>query len=130
MGKTILVDKSIEQGKRLLEILDDKELDTKAALWFYYPESEEWRLILALPMVDKNGTKASYGRIQSILSKESSLSDLSLRDISVASPNDKLITLLSKAIQYDGNEGIDFSGNTINGTYIEKAYIYRLATSK
>jgi len=124
MDKTLLVDKTIKEGRELLAALDKAKIDVKAALWFYFSESDEWRLIFALPLVDKQGPKSAYRHIQTVLSKLSSTLELSLSDITVMSPEDKLIQLLRTAITCESD--VVFNANAINGIFIEKTHIYRI----
>ena len=58
MGATILVD--IEKGKELLKALDKKGVNVRTAFWRYIPEASEWRLVLAMPLVDREGPRAGY----------------------------------------------------------------------
>lgn len=127
MDKTILVEKNIEEGKKLLEILDSNDFPVKAALWFFLVDSDTWRFIIASPLVEKNGPKETYHLIQSAMLKSSPPTEISLKDISVLSPNNELIRLLKIAVQTGpGISGIRFTRNTINNVFIEDAYIYRL----
>ena len=119
-----LVDPYIEDGRKLVERLDGEGLSPEAALWFYLSESHEWRLILALKQVDELGPRETYKRIQRVLDAEPSLS---LRNVSVVSPDDDTIQLLRRAIRTSGGiSSIRFTGNAIDGIFIEDALIYRL----
>lgn len=118
----------IDAGKRLTLLLDEKGFAVTAALWFFRVESGSWRFVIASPVVDSKGPKESYKRVQNILA---STNDgdlvLGLKDISLVSPSDPLISLLKRAMKTGkGVSGIRFSGNLINGIPIEDAYIYRL----
>jgi len=49
-------------------------------------------------------------------------------DITVVKDNDPLVVLLRKAISTGlGISGVRFTNNSINGTFIDDAYIYRLS---
>ena len=127
MDKTVLVEKDIQEGKRLIEALDKTDFEVEAALWFYLTDSDEWRLLIASPFAEKNGPKKAYSFIQSILAQLPPPSGISLKDISVLSPKDHLISLLRIAILTGpGISGIRFTRNVINNTLIEDAYIYRI----
>ena len=53
-------------------------------------------------------------------------SNIELHDISARSPNDRFVKLLSSGIPTGADTGgIRFARNTIDGKYIEDAYIYR-----
>ncbi|GAG05740.1 unnamed protein product, partial [marine sediment metagenome] len=97
MDKTVLVEKAIEDGKKLIEALDKADFQVEAAMWFYLPDSDEWRLFIASPFVETNGPTEAYGFIQPVLANLK-LSEISLRNISVLSPKHHLISLLKTAI--------------------------------
>ena len=127
MDKTALVERNIEEGKRLLLALDSAGFQALAALWFYVAEDEEWRFMVASPMIDKRGPRESYAFIQETLARLSPPSGISLKQISVISPSHDLVKLLRVAIHTGpGVSGIRFTRNTINNVFIEDAYIYRM----
>lgn len=127
MDKTALVDKNMEEGKRLLVALDSAGFRVLAALWFYVAEDEEWRFMVASPMMDEKGPKESYASIQETLARLSPPSNISLKQIWVVSPSHDLIRLLRSAIRTGpGVSGTRFTGNTVNNVFIEDAYIYRM----
>jgi hypothetical protein len=127
MDKPTLVDADMKAGEALLSRLDDIKFNVKAALWFYVQESEEWRLIIASPIVDKDGPKKAYEKVQSQLQELDGGYKLSLRNISLVSPGDKLIKALESVIKTGKSiSHIRFTRNVVNGLFIEDAYIYRL----
>ena len=127
MDKPTLVDADMKAGEALLSRLDDIKFDVKAALWFYVHDSDEWRLIIASPIVDKDGPKKAYEKVQSQLQELDGGYELSLRNISLVSPGDKLIKALESVIKTGKSiSHIRFTRNVINGLFIEDAYIYRL----
>ena len=127
MGKATLVEADMEAGKALLKRLDEVKFKVKAALWLYMPDPEEWRLVLASPSIDTDGPKKAYEKVQSELQESDGRSELSLQNISLVSPHDKLIKALKTTIK-TGKEmsHIRLTRNVINGLFIEDAYIYRL----
>lgn len=130
MGKTALVEGDIRVGEGLIEALDAAGFPVQAALWFYLSDPGEWRLIVASPLTDKDGPRGAYEQVQSVLTKLRPPLDISLSDISVVGSKDELIKLLRQAIGTgSGISGIRFTRNTINGVFIEDAYIYRLAST-
>ncbi len=127
MGQTVLVEKEIEEGKRLIEALDKANFQVEAAMWFYLTDSDQWRLFIASPFAEKNGPKNAYSFIQSVMSKLSEPLGITLKDISVLSPKHHLISLLRVALRTGpGISGVRFTRNVINNTLIEDAYIYRI----
>jgi len=49
MAETILVKSDIDAGQELLRILDDSGFPVSAAAWIYFPDAEEWRLVMRTP---------------------------------------------------------------------------------
>ena len=129
MVKTTLVETDKKAGESLIRKMDESLISVTAALWFYLSESDEWRLMLATPLVDKEGPKKVYEKIQQLLEKQDVQYDLSLDNIAIVSPDDQLITLLKKVIKTKKNSlsSITFTRNIINNTFIENAYIYRMS---
>lgn len=127
MDKTLLVDKDIEDGKRLVEALDISGFPVTSALWFYLTDSDEWRLLLASPWMVEKGPKKTYALIQSVIAESEPPLSILLKRISVMNPENKLIQLLRTAIttEHELSE-IRFTRNTINNIFIEDALIYRL----
>lgn len=129
MDKTILVEKTIKEGKNLIEKLDEQDFNVVAAFWFYLADVKTWRLIIATPFAKNNGPIKSYTLIQKALA-ELKLTEIALSNISVVNPENVVVKLLSIAIKTGpGISGIRFSRNTINGIFIEDVYIYRLQRS-
>jgi hypothetical protein len=142
MVKTSLVERDIEDGKRFLEALKEPAVVTigrrrvidlpashfrvRAAFWLYLPESQEWRLVIATPLVDEQGPQATYRDIRAVLAANLAL-NLSLQNISAVSPKDPLAKALSKALSSEpGAVSMRFTRSALNGTYVEDAYVYRL----
>jgi hypothetical protein len=127
--KTALVDRDIEVGRDLIVALDDSDLSPAAALWFYEPETSVWRLVLGMSEVALKGPTNVYSSLQRILAKPRWSDRLSLQDISLLEPNAALLKTLRSAVRTGSRDlnGIRFTRNTINGTFVEDAYIYRLS---
>jgi hypothetical protein len=119
----------IDAGAALIRMLDESGLRPDAAFWFYFPDAQAWKLVLAEVRVGTDGPKEVYRRIQRILGKSrEQFSALSLDDVTLATPDAQLVNVLRMALRTSPNiSGIRFSNNAINGTVIEDAYIYRLA---
>jgi hypothetical protein len=133
MANQLVVTQSLTQqmmdaGADLVRTLDSDKLKISAALWFYLESSDTWRLFIASPDVQSQGPKKTYERIQEALGRNVNAVRIALRDISVVPPDDPLIALLRVAIKTGASDvsGIRFSRNTINGQFIQDAYIYRL----
>lgn len=114
----------IDAGARLLELLRDAGFPITAALWRYRPEPGEWRLLIASPVVDEEGPRRAYERIQDVLrSSEGQETGLSLSDTSVVSPQDRMIRALRRALPR-GNAAIRIAHQFFDGVAIEDAVVY------
>ncbi len=113
-------------GRRRLSVVGAHHFRVKAAFWWYLPESLEWRLVIATPLVDEKGPLATYKDIQKVLIWHPDL-NLSLQNISVLSPKDERVKAFNKAMRIAPDpDGVRFTRSALNGTYIDDAYVYRL----
>lgn len=125
--KEALTDEMIEAGKSVVEDLDRRQFLVDAALWFYLAERNQWRLLVASPEVHLDGPRKAYKRLLQSL-RNATVHGVSLDDVAVLDTRDPLIQLLRVALRTDRSiGGVRFSKNTINGQFIEDAYIYRMA---
>lgn len=125
MATAELVTDLKESGRQLTQALDHAGVAVPSSFWYYDSEAAEWRLFLAMPMVDEQGPSKAYDAIQTAL-KENSIRNLFLRQISVESPKNELVTLVRKALSTGpGIYSIRFSHNVVNNVLIEDASIYR-----
>lgn len=136
MGKELVVrevlsEQMIDAGAKLVERLDQSQSNVQAALWLLVPDEKTWKMMVISPLVKTVGPRSFYKRILEANKKANeSESIISLNDIGVADTSNPLINLLRIAISTGtGIAGIRFSKNTINGTFIEDSYIYRINIS-
>jgi len=128
MVESTLTKEMIETGAALVRKLDERGLKPDAALWLYFPDIQQWQLVIAEVKVGEEGPKGIYRKIQQILTESANeIAELSLDDVALAKPDAPIIALLRVAIK-TGPEisGIRFKSNVIGGTLIEDAFIYRL----
>src|SRR5437667_3457882 len=99
-----------------------------ATFWLYAVEPNRWRLMLASPLVDREGPIKAYARIQATLVKRpDAVPGLSVRNITVLSPKDPLVKKLRTVIRVGkGKRGMRFSSARVRDTFVEDSYIYRL----
>ncbi|MDH4220631.1 MAG: hypothetical protein OEW23_17875 [Candidatus Aminicenantes bacterium] len=133
MGEEILVKESlsndmISAGAKLARYLNTGLPTIDAIFWFYLPELNAWRFVVASPEVRALGPKTVYQQIRSVISTiPAGEQTVPLGNIVVVDSHDPLILLLRRAITTgQASTGIRFSRNVINGVLIEDAYIYKL----
>jgi hypothetical protein len=126
VDQALVVEDRFKAGATLLRRLDEVHFSVNDALWLRAQDEDDWRLWLSSTLVDNQGPTAAYTRLRRIL-RGSQAGDLDLRQVTVVSRNHPLLQLLRSAVRTGpGISNIRFSRNTINGTFIEDAYIYRL----
>lgn len=127
-----LSEQMINAGAKLVDRLDQSHSDVQAAFWVFMSDEGTWKMMLISSLVKTDGPKSFYKRILEANKKAAETEPVvSLNDIGVADTSNPLARLLSTAISTGGGiAGIRFSKNTINGTFIEDSYIYRVNVSK
>jgi hypothetical protein len=125
MVKSELTEEMVHSGRELLQKLDRQRAIIKVALWLYLPESDQWRLVFGSPELRIAGPKRIYRQVQSLIARSDVKVPLS--SVAVLDTSAPLIRTLSAVLRVPGISGIRFSRNTIDGNYIEDAYIYRVA---
>lgn len=119
----------IEIGKKLLELLDQKKVKPVAFLWFYLQGANSWRLFISAEAYDSANTEDNYRNFIEQFGDENTVRKIGMLNISIIPQNDGFLNLLKTAVQTDPDSigGIRFTSSSINGVFIEDAYIYRLS---
>ncbi|MFH1072446.1 MAG: hypothetical protein V1743_03380 [Nanoarchaeota archaeon] len=127
MDKKTLVEKDLEQGKKLLETLDKYKYPVKGALWYFEINSNSYKLIIISDIVEKIGLINGYAKLNNIILKENI--DLAFDDISLISNNHTIPQTLRHMIKTSPSAIMEIRSmnNTINGIFFPDLYIYRLA---
>ena len=120
----LLIEKMLDSGERLLQLLRKRRFPFRAALWIYLSEAEEWRLFLAVPRARAEGKMKFYKRLQDVLALDSDL--LPLSALAIVDTKDPLIYAVGPGIKVADAAKHQFSRGTINGRYFENAYVYRV----
>ena len=98
------------------------------ALWLQWPDTQNWKLALSLPIVASIGPKKAYRLVQKALSGiAADAKNLRLDDVSVLRADAPLLDLLRIALNTGtGTSPIWFKGNVINGQLFPNSLIYRV----
>jgi hypothetical protein len=118
----------VRDGAALVRKLDESDWRVSAAFWFYFPDANAWRLLIASPEVEEKGPREAYTAVQSAMATLAPADrGLSLEDIGVVPSDHPLIKLLRVFITTGRDIArIRFSKNVINGHFIDDALIYRM----
>ena len=133
MAQEILVSESltmdmISVGESLLKKLDKTGANVAATFWLFIPEEKSWKLFFTSELVKSEGPKKYYKKIVDVLKTFNEMENtISLNSIGVTDNSDKTALLLSSEF-YTGQDLLKkrISRETINGHFIEDAYIYRI----
>lgn len=126
MDKTILVEKDIEEGQKVIEALQENGFPVNSAFWLYKPEPDEWRLTFASPLIDEQGPFKAYSFVQKVLAKFSPPVGISVAETTVLSDKDELV----EGLRYLDRQtpgilpNMRLRGNSIKNRYIDDIYIY------
>lgn len=131
MVSPALVDTQIDDGEQIVKQLDEEGFDVDSAFWIFDPDKEKWVFVIATSLVAEIGPKKSYDKLRTSLEKLPQSIKSQLLEMSLVKREEFIVTLLKKALQTGpGISRTRFTGNVINGTYIEDALIYRLGGSR
>ena len=84
----------IEEGQKLLDVLDHSDLSVAAAFWYYMDGPEMYRLMIATPYYDKHGPRKTYKKIQEAIQKSKTDIDLGWATVSVLGLKDQTVRTL------------------------------------
>src|SRR5262245_5598204 len=134
MVETSLVESYIQDGRTLINELKRSDAQfsvphflVRSAFWLFRSEAFDWRLFIATPLVDQRGPASAYTDVQGVLRSMTKPLIISLQDLSVISPNDKLVKIMKKAAHSPGGlSGARVARTRVEDTYIEDAYVYNL----
>ncbi|NVZ71793.1 hypothetical protein [Pseudomonas costantinii] len=131
MDKILLVGRSftnemMEAGAVFVSEIEKSSLHLHAALWIQPTPDDFWKFVLAFPEVRLEGPRAVYKKLRSISNRiPQNEFRIGTEIVSVVEERDRLIQIFKGVIRVDGG-GVRFARNSLNGTYIEDAYIYKM----
>lgn len=122
-----LVDEKVDAAEHLIDELDRGRFPVSTAAWFFLTEEQEWRLLLAIRAVDRQGPLAAYKAVRTALQDVGEEQTPLFTDISVVSPSDPRIRAIRKVVRIRGKGPgrVRCSRNLIDDVFIEDALVYR-----
>jgi hypothetical protein len=115
--------RDIELGRQVTDALELTNLPVEGSLWFQRADSEEWRLVLATPLVDTQGPQAAYSKFYRAIKRLNLEHELPLWRVTVVSPKEPLIMSLRSALKPRGSSTLrSFRINQ----FFKDTYIYYL----
>lgn len=125
MDKTTLVEKDFESGEILIKALLESGFDLQAAFWFYFDESDLWRLVIASKLYSEKGPKEVYSQIRAEIDKLTPPVDIALTNISAISHEKEIVVALNQVLGMTKDVwGVRLGNQVISGLYIDGARLY------
>lgn len=126
MDTAELVEDKRKEGEALLRALDSAGFPVSSAFWFRLPETNDWRLIIASPMIRDKGPDYAYQKVQGALS-ELDAPRIQLTDIWLVKDTEPLVKTL-RSVLHTGPAGVSnvtVRNTSASGVYIDSAHVYR-----
>ena len=127
MAKETLLESDIAAGAEFIEALDKSGQPIEAALWFYYPDLSQWKLLLSSRAFEGKNLTTHYTNISKVLSSKDQISkNISIADVKILNRADPMTKLLKGIVRTDKTiNTVRMISNHFNGIYVEDALIYR-----
>lgn len=131
MGEAALVESQIADSFALVRTLDKAGNNPSVAMWYYYPDSDEWRLLIAGPAFDallpKEEARAYLLLVNALA--EAGVSSLSIGEVKIIRMDDPILEAARFLIRTEPNAIVrgHFKNNRIKGIYIKEMLVLRAA---
>jgi hypothetical protein len=127
MAAPTLVDRRIEHGARFVADLDDAGVPVDSAFWLFDSTWDEWRLVIATPIVDQSGPVEAYRRLQAVHSADESIS-FRLESVTAVGTEDRLVQAVRSQFRtWPLSLGKRFEDRFIRGGEVEDSYVFRVS---
>ena len=131
MGEKALVESQVADAAKLLEALDRTNEGPTVAVWYYYEDIDEWRLVVAGPTYDALLPKqepVAYRKLAEALAV-ASLASISISDLKLLQTSSPLVQALRVLVRTPANATVraHFTNTTLNGIFMKEMIIMRSA---
>jgi hypothetical protein len=130
---------SIKAGAACLDLLDEHGFEIQGAAWIYSSFLDEWRYYVVTDLVEIDGPRATYGRLEKLFALCFNNRGLMIDDVHLGSPREHVFQVLTTAFNLKSKRrkaGIPTTIQNVkiqpqNGRpyFVEKALLYRLEPS-
>lgn len=119
----------IDVGQRLIDQLIGSGMEITVAMWFFTPEANKWRLLIASPLRSTAGSGEIYRRIHEAEKTLGPEAEELLRwAVGTVSTDDELIEALRASVAVDSTaKPIRMTRTGVRGRFIDDALVYRSA---
>lgn len=123
MDTPVLVAEEVGLGRSLLDALHRNGLAVGLAAWVLDDEATEWRLMVAMPDIERSGTADAYRRLIDIA--QSLESKFPVARLWLVESRDAGVETLSRFLRSESLEGTQRAGGVqIAARLVREAYIY------
>ena len=126
MGTSTLVSYDIENGKEVIDALDQDGKGPNVALWAKLPDYENWRLVIASDRLDQSSSRTGYSEINAALEK----AGIPIRrepSIFLRPMDNPMIQALRGVFSSAADTyGMRLGGQGFGDQYLEDAFVYRI----
>ncbi len=126
MDTSTLVSYDIENGKEVINALDNDGKTPNVALWAKLPDYEGWRLVIASDRLDHSSSLSGYDEINAAMRK-AGISYRKRPAIYWRPMNKPFIQALRQAFaSAKDTYGMRLGGQKFGDQYLEDAFVYRI----
>ena len=126
MDNAALVNLDIEDGKRVIDALEEGGKAPNVALWAKLPDYEDWRLVIASDLLDQSSAFSGYSDINAAMEK--ARIPIHRQPTVFLRPMDNpFIQALRRTFASASDTyGMRLGGQTFGDKYLEDAFVYRI----
>ena len=131
MGEKALVESLVNDAVVLIRKLDELGISPTSAVWFYYEDADEWRLLIASPALDQFLPKQEAVAYEKLIEAFSNTSTTTIRisDLKLVRTDYPLLKAL-RVMAHTHAKGIvrlHFTDCTVDQVFVKEAVILRAA---
>jgi hypothetical protein len=131
MAEETLVESLVTDSIKLIEHLDKQGDNPSNALWYFYSDAEEWRLLIAGPTFDKLLPKDEGQAYQKIAKAIASakLDTLTIAEVKLIRTDDAVLKATKFVLKTPQSAVVRayFRDNTFNGIFVKEMLVMRAA---
>ena len=126
MAPAALVNLDIDDGKLVVDALDNAGKGPSVALWAKIPDYENWRLVLASDHFDQESQFDSYSEINEVMDR-AGLPIHRQPSVLLRAMSSPMIRELRNVFSRTADTyGMRLGGQRFGDKYIEEAFVYRI----
>jgi hypothetical protein len=127
MAETVLVNRELESGGKIIDALDQSGLKISVGLWATLSEFGDSRLILASPELNDENPQKNYGKVFAALKKKNVVTHQA-PPLLVLRMKDPFIRDLRHIFGKTASvDGMRLGGQYFGDRFIEEGYVYRIS---